>query len=96
MRILITGGAGYIGSHVAVATLAAGHDIHVVDSNVNASPAALDRVREIAGRAFAATETDLRDRAVIAAVVADFRPEATIHLAGLKAVGESVAEPLAY
>ena len=96
MRILITGGAGYIGSHVAVATLAAGHDIHVVDNYVNASPAALDRVREIAGRAFAATEADLRDRAAIAAVVAGFRPEATIHLAGLKAVGESVAEPLAY
>ena len=91
MRILITGGAGYIGSHVAVATLAAGHDIHVLDSYVNASPVALERVREIAGRDFAATEADLRDRAAIEAVVADFRPEATIHLAGLKAVGESVA-----
>jgi UDP-glucose 4-epimerase len=96
MRILITGGAGYIGTHVAVATLAAGHDVHVIDSFVNASPVALERVREIAGRDFGVTEADLRDRAAVEAAIATFAPEVTIHLAGLKAVGESVATPLAY
>jgi UDP-glucose 4-epimerase len=96
MRILITGGAGYIGTHVAVATLAAGHDVHVIDSFVNASPVALERVREIAGRDFGVTKADLRDRAAVEAAIATFAPEVTIHLAGLKAVGESVATPLAY
>ena len=96
MRILITGGAGYIGTHVAVATLAAGHEVHVIDSFVNASRAALDRVRTIAGRGFGVTEADLRDRAAVRAAVAGFAPEAAIHLAGLKAVGESVEQPLAY
>ncbi len=96
MRILVTGGAGYIGTHVVVATLAAGHEVHVVDNFANASPAALARVQAIAGRGFAVTEADLRDRAAMAAVVADFAPEVAIHLAGLKAVGESVARPLAY
>ena len=96
MRILITGGAGYIGTHVAVATLAAGHAVHVLDNFANANPAALDRVREIAGRDFATTRADLRDRAAVEAVVAGFAPEVTIHLAGLKAVGESVEKPLDY
>ena len=96
MRILITGGAGYIGSHVAVATLEAGHEVHVIDSFVNASPVALERVRAITGRAFGSTRADLRDRTAVEAVVRDFAPEVAIHLAGLKAVGESVAMPLAY
>ncbi len=96
MRILITGGAGYIGSHVAVAALTAGHTVHVVDNFSNSRPAVLDRVREITGRDFGFTEADLRDRAAIEAVVAAFVPEVTIHLAGLKAVGELVEQPLAY
>lgn len=96
MRILVTGGAGYIGTHVAVAALAAGHDIHVIDNFANSKPAALDRVRAITGRDFGVTEADLRDPGAVAAAVAGFAPDAAIHLAGLKAVGESVDQPLEY
>ena len=96
MRILITGGAGYIGSHTLVAVLAAGHEAHVIDSFVNARPAALARVRALAGRGFGVTRADVRDGAAVAAAIAEFAPDAVIHLAGLKAVGESVSDPLAY
>lgn len=96
MRIMLTGGAGYVGSHTLVELLAAGHDVHVIDNFCNASPVALDRVRRLTGGHFRCTEADLRDRPALAAVVAEFRPEAVIHFAGLKAVGESVARPLAY
>jgi len=96
MRILLTGGAGYIGSHTLVAVLAAGHAAHVLDDFSNASPDALERVARIAGRDFGVTRTDIRDADAVAAVVRDFAPEAVIHFAGLKAVGESVADPLRY
>ena len=96
MRILVTGGAGYIGSHTLVEVLAAGHEAHVVDDLSNASPVALDRVRQLTNRDFGFTRADLRDGAAMRALVAGTRPEAVIHFAGLKAVGESVADPLAY
>jgi UDP-glucose 4-epimerase len=96
MRILITGGAGYIGSHTLLAVLAAGHEAHVLDNLCNASPEALARVRALAGRGFGFTRADVREGAAVAAVVTGFAPEAVIHLAGLKAVAESVADPLAY
>lgn len=96
MRVLITGGAGYIGSHTLLEVLEAGHDVHVLDNFVNASPEALVRVRELAGRDFEVTEADVRDRQALDAVISDFRPEAVIHFAALKAVGESVARPLPY
>ena len=96
MRILVTGGAGYIGSHTLVEILRAGHEAHVVDNYSNASPEALKRVRQLANRGFEATEADIRDAAALRRVVADFAPEAVIHFAGLKAVGESVADPLSY
>lgn len=96
MRILVTGGAGYIGSHTLLAVLAAGHEAHVIDNFSNSHPEALARVRRLSNRDFAVTEADIRDKAAMAAVVAEARPEAVIHFAGLKAVGESVAKPLAY
>jgi UDP-glucose 4-epimerase len=96
MRVLITGGAGYVGSHALLAVLEAGHAAHVIDNLANSHPAALARVRALAGRDFGFTRADLRDEAALAAAIAAARPEAVMHFAGLKAVGESVADPLAY
>jgi UDP-glucose 4-epimerase len=96
LRVLVTGGAGYIGSHALVELLAAGHDAHVVDSLVAARPEALERVRRIAGRDFGFTRADIRDGAAMQTLVAAFAPDATIHFAGLKSVADSVTDPLAY
>lgn len=96
MRVLITGGAGYIGSHTLLEVLAAGHEAHVVDDLSNAHGAALDRVRRLSNRGFGFTRADIRDGPAMAGVVAGFAPEAVIHFAGLKAVGDSVARPLDY
>ncbi|MBP7242328.1 UDP-glucose 4-epimerase GalE [Amaricoccus sp.] len=96
MRILVTGGAGYIGSHTLVELLAAGHETHVVDTFANSSPEALARVRQLANRDFGFTRADIRDRAAMTEVAHDFAPEVVVHFAGLKAVGESVAKPLSY
>lgn len=94
--ILVTGGAGYIGSHTCVELLAAGHDVVVVDNFANSKPAVLDRIARIAGRSVAGHAVDVRDRAALRAVFAARRIDAVIHFAGLKAVGESVAQPLRY
>ncbi len=96
MKILVTGGAGYIGSHTCVELLAAGHEIVVVDNLVNSSATALERVRAIAGREFAFVRADLRDATALHALFATHAIEAVIHFAGLKAVGESVQKPLLY
>lgn len=96
MRVLLTGGAGYIGSHTAVECLAAGHDIVVVDNLANSSAKALDRVSEITGRALDFVRADIRDRAALKALFARYQIDAVIHFAGLKAVGESVEKPLLY
>lgn len=93
--VLVTGGAGYIGSHTCVQLLAAGHDVVVFDNLCNSSPVALDRVAELAGRPVTFVEGDLRDPDDVArAFAADV--DGVIHFAGLKAVGESVEQPLAY
>ena len=96
VRVLAAGGAGYIGSHTLVELLAAGHDVQVVDDLSNSSVESLVRVEEIAGKPVGFTEANLRDAAALERVFAEFAPEAVIHFAGLKAVGESVAKPLAY
>jgi len=95
-KILVTGGAGFIGSHTVVELLQAGHDVVVVDNLSNSSPVALERVAEITGIRAAFAEVDIRDREGLARVFAEHRPQAVVHFAGLKAVGESVAMPLAY
>ncbi|WP_153116954.1 UDP-glucose 4-epimerase GalE [Rhodocyclus tenuis] len=94
--ILITGGAGYIGSHTCIELLAAGFDLVVIDNFSNSKPAVLGRVEEISGRKLPFFEADVRDRAALRAVFGQYAIGAVIHFAGLKAVGESVAQPLRY
>jgi UDP-glucose 4-epimerase len=96
MRILVTGGAGYIGSHTALELLLAGHDVTVVDNLINSHPDAVTRIQELAGRPLAFYPIDLLDRDALAAVFAAESPEAVIHFAALKSVAESVAQPLRY
>ena len=96
MKVLVTGGAGYIGSHTCVELLAADHDVTVIDNLSNSKEEALRRVREIAGRDLAFFRADLLDPEALDAVFRDGPFDAVIHFAGLKAVGESVAKPLWY
>jgi UDP-glucose 4-epimerase len=95
-RILITGGAGYIGSHTCVELLRAGHEIVVVDNLGNSRKESLRRVTELTGRSFPFVEADVRDRAALDALFRAHDVDSVIHFAGLKAVGESVAKPLLY
>lgn len=96
MQILVTGGAGYIGSHTCVELLQAGYDVIVVDNLSNSSAVALDRVAEITGKRPALFRVDINDRAALADVFSAHTVEAVIHFAGLKAVGESVQMPIHY
>lgn len=96
-RILVTGGAGYIGSTTCVSLLEAGHEIVVVDNLSNSSQVALDRVMELVPHgSLTFYELDIRDRDKLASVFRDHEIHAVIHFAGMKAVGESVEIPLAY
>lgn len=94
--ILVTGGAGYIGSHTCVQLLAAGYDVVVLDNFSNSCAEAVRRVEALAGRSVTLVEGDIRDRAALDALFAAHRIDAVIHFAGLKAVGESVEQPLRY
>ena len=94
--ILLTGGVGYIGSHTTLALLQAKHDVVVLDSLCNSSSESLKRVALLAGRAPVFVLGDIRDRAVLDRLFAEHSVEAVLHFAGLKAVGESVAQPLRY
>ncbi len=96
MRVLVTGGAGYIGSHTTLALLEAGHDVLVVDDLSNSSEESLRRVAELTGRTAEFVEANVRDEAALDAAFASFSPEAVIHFAGWKAVGESTQIPLTY
>ncbi|MFG6137166.1 UDP-glucose 4-epimerase GalE [Halomonas sp. B23F22_10] len=96
MRVLVTGGAGYIGSHTAVELLEAGHDVVVIDNLCNGSEVALRRIEEITGKGVNFVRADIRDREAMDAIFAEHDIDAVIHFAGLKAVGESVGKPLAY
>lgn len=96
-RVLVTGGAGYIGSHTCIELMAAGHQVVVVDNLCNSKRESLTRVERIAGQGLQAfVQADVRDRAAMRAVFAAHDIDAVIHFAGLKAVGESVAQPLEY
>lgn len=96
MKVFVTGGAGYIGSHTVLSLLETGHEVVVLDNLCNASKEALRRVEEIAGRSLSFIEGDIRDRACLDQLFNTHDIHAVIHFAGLKAVGESVTQPLAY
>jgi len=96
MRVLVTGGAGYIGSHTCVELLEADHEVLVVDNLSNGHEAALDGVRDITNRDLQFVNADIRDTIALDKVFNTFKPEAVIHFAGLKAVGESVVDPVRY
>jgi UDP-glucose 4-epimerase len=96
MKILVTGGMGYIGSHTCVELIKAGHDVVVVDNLSNAQELVQKRVEHIAGKPIVFANVDVRDRAGLEAVFGAHQIDAVIHFAGLKAVGESVAQPLRY
>ena len=96
MAILVTGGAGYIGSHTCVEMLEAGYDVVVIDNLDNSSKESLKRVEEITGKSLKFYENDVRDREALRKIFTENSIEAVIHFAGLKAVGESVREPIMY
>jgi len=94
--VLLTGGAGYIGSHTALALLATGVEVLLLDNFSNSSPRVLERIEDIAGRPVRCLELDLRDEERLRLALLEERPSAVVHFAGLKAVGESVAQPIDY
>lgn len=96
MHILLTGGAGYIGSHTIIELDKAGHSVFVVDNLSNSNPESLRRVAKIIGKEVPFVEADVRDRKAMDALFEANRFDAVIHFAGLKSVGESVAKPLEY
>src|SRR6185503_5666776 len=96
MKVLVTGGAGYIGSHTCVELLNAGHDVVVVDNLSNSSAESLRRVEQITGRAVKLEMVDIRNKSALDLIFSEEHFDAVIHFAGLKAVGESVSQPLRY
>ena len=96
MNVLVTGGAGYIGSHTCVELLNRGMGVVVIDSLVNASPKAIERVEQITGKHVHFYENDVRDRAALDRIFEKHHIDCAIHFAGLKAVGQSVSMPLEY
>ena len=96
MKVLLTGGAGYIGSHTAIELDKLGHDVVIVDNFSNSKPEALRRVAKILGKEVTFYEADVCDKAAVEEIFEKERPQAVIHFAGLKAVGESVRKPVEY
>ena len=96
MTILLTGAAGYIGSHTAIALAQAGYDVAIVDDFSNSNPEAVRRCEELTGVKMPLYEADVADKAAMTAIFQEVKPEAVMHFAGFKAVGESVAKPLMY
>ena len=96
MKVLLTGGAGYIGSHTCIELLAAGHEAVIVDNYSNSKPEALNRIKEISGKDFTFYEADCCDKDALRKIFSENKIDAVIHFAGLKAVGESVRIPISY
>ena len=96
MKVLVTGGAGYIGSHTCVELLKVGHEVFVIDNLSNGHEAALERVRLITNCELQFMNADIRDSNALDKIFNTFKPDSVIHFAGLKAVGESVVDPVKY
>jgi UDP-glucose 4-epimerase len=96
MKVLVTGGAGYIGSHTCVELLEMGHEVFVIDNLSNGHEEALKRIKNITNCELGFMDADIRDTYALDKIFTEFKPEAVIHFAGLKAVGESIIEPLKY
>lgn len=96
MRILLAGGAGYIGSHTAVSLLDSGHEVVIVDNYCNSSPVAVKRIEEITGKRVISYDADVKDNVAINIIMQQNKIDCVIHFAGLKAVGESVQKPIEY
>ena len=96
MKVLLAGGAGFIGSHTAVALLEAGHQVVIVDNFANSSPEVLARIEQITGKKVVSYAADVKDKAAVNKIMQETKPDCVIHFAGLKAVGESVQKPLLY
>ena len=96
MNILLTGGAGYIGSHAAVVLSEAGHQVVILDNFSNSHRVVLERLAEILGKAVPCVEGDIRDTALVKRVLQDYKVEAVMHFAAFIEVGESVDQPLRY
>lgn len=96
MNILLTGGAGYIGSHAAVVLTEAGHQVVILDNFCNSQRSVLERLAKILGKTVPCVEGDIRDTALVKKVLKDYHIDAVMHFAGLKAVGESVQNPIDY
>ncbi|MBS7021476.1 MAG: UDP-glucose 4-epimerase GalE [Firmicutes bacterium] len=96
MKILVTGGTGYIGSHTVVELLEAGHEVVVIDNFSNSKPDVIDKIKEITGKSIIFYEGDVCDREIVEKIFQEHKIDAAIHFAGYKAVGESVKKPLMY
>lgn len=96
MKVLVTGGAGYIGSHTCIELLKSGYEIVVMDNFYNSSPKALDAIKKITGKDFKFYQYDMMNKAQLREIFSENKIDAVIHFAGLKAVGESVKKPLKY
>lgn len=96
MNILVTGGAGYIGSHTCIELIQAGHQVVIVDNFCNSKASVLERIKEISGKTFVFCEADIRDANAMDNIFTQNKIDAVIHFAGLKAVGESVSLPISY
>jgi UDP-glucose 4-epimerase len=96
VNLLLTGGAGYIGSHTAVVLSQAGHEVVLLDNFCNSRKIVLERLQKILGKALPCVEGDVRDTSLVIKTLQDYKVDAVIHFAGLKAVGESVEKPIEY
>ena len=96
MRVLVTGGSGYIGSHTFLSLLQRQHEVFAIDNYANSSPVTYERIKQLSNQTVSFADIDVTDEQALAPIFDDFAPEAVIHFAGLKAVGESEEKPLLY